>query len=124
MRSKIEILEWLIENCTNSFGEVDLSKLNFGKRTVLFNGIKTQGNIDNYNQEAHEINNYGQKAQHKIDNDSQESKQKISNIKQKAEYIYNIQQKANEIYNYKQQAQEIDNTNQKANIEYWNKTKK
>ena len=97
MRSKIEILEWLIENCTNSFGEVDLSKLNFGKRTVLFNGIKTQGNIDNYNQEAHEINNYGQKAQHKIENDSQESKQKISNIKQKAN-IYIILTRSKFLY--------------------------
>ena len=31
MRSKIEILEWIIENCTNFFGEIDLSKLNLVK---------------------------------------------------------------------------------------------
>ena len=125
MRSKIEILEWIIENCTNFFGEIDLSKLNFGKRKVLLNGIKTKGNIDNYNQEAYYIDNYGQKAEHRIKNSFQESKQEIINIKQKANVICNIRQEANSyIDNSLQKSQEINNRHQKATIEYWNKTKK
>ena len=115
MRSKIEILEWIIENCTNFFGEIDLSKLNFGKRNVLLNGIKTKGNIDNYNQEAYYIDNYGQKAEHRIKNSFQEAQNIIRNYNQKAQYIYNEEQIANKIDNSKQQAKEtIINKCQKA----------
>ena len=55
--------QWLIKNCTNKKGEIDLSSLNFGKRNVLLNGIKTKGNIDNKAQKAKEIHNGYQEAE-------------------------------------------------------------
>ena len=72
MRIKIEILEWIIKNCTNKKGEIDLSKLNFGKRNVLLNGIKTKGNINNDKQKAHNIDNSYQEA-YDIDNFGQKA---------------------------------------------------
>ena len=145
MVSRQEKQKWIIENCTNKKGEIDLSKLNFGKRKVLLNGIKTKGNINNdkqkahyitnYYQEAYEIDNFGQKVEWKINNSFQEAQNIIRNYNQKAQYIYNKEQIANQIDNSSQEAKEtiinkqqktyeIDNTLQKANIEYWNKTKK
>ena len=68
MLDKEKITQWLIKNCTNEYGDIDLSKLNFDKSNVLLNGIKTKGKIYNYNQVAYDIDNFGQKAKHKIDN--------------------------------------------------------
>ena len=116
MLNKEKITQWLIKNCTNSFGEIDLSKLDFGDRDIFFDHIKTKGNIYNNFQEANKIENFGQKAKLKIENDSQESKQSISNIKQKAIIINNFKQEASYyIDNSLQKAkEEIDNKNQEA----------
>ena len=73
MISKEKITQWLIKNCTNKKGEIDLSKLNFDDRNVLLSGITTKGNIYNDDQEANYIYNSLQKA-NGIDNDWQESK--------------------------------------------------
>ena len=62
MVSRQEKQKWIIENCTNSFGEIDLSKLDFGDRNIFLDQIKTKGNIYNTKQEAKYIYNEGQKA--------------------------------------------------------------
>ena len=52
--------------------------------------VETKSKIDNYNQVAYDIDNFGQKAKHKIDNGEQKANHKIDNCKQKSKYIDNV----------------------------------
>ena len=97
MLNKEKITQWLIKNCTNEFGEIDLSNLDFGDRDILLNGIKTKGTIYNVGQcgtkirnerqQAKEIDNSEQKARKSIDNGSQQAIIIIINEYQKAYVI-------------------------------------
>lgn len=108
MKSKEEIKNWLIENATDKYGNIDLSDINFGKKDILLIKIKANVIYNSY-QEANEIKNNSQKAS-EIDNTEQEAVQEIINIFQEAKEISNGFQKAITIFNNEQEAAEIKRT--------------
>lgn len=92
MKTKQEIKEWLLENAMTDIGDIDLSDIDFGCRSIILCGIKA-GNIDSNDQIA---------------------ERKIKNNNQKAENIYNDNQEADGIHNYHQIAKIINNNSQQA----------
>ena len=62
MVSKKEKEKWIIENCIDEHGRIDLNGLNFGERIVCLKGIKTKSIIYNGSQAAYEIDNSEQSA--------------------------------------------------------------
>ena len=108
MKTKKEIKNWILKNCIDKNGDVDLSYLDFENINIILSHIKAKS-IYNENQEAkNEIYNKKQKAQ-QINNWSQETKNEIDNSYQKSKEIDNSFQKVKIV---------IDNTNQKGKF-YW-----
>lgn len=99
MKSKQEIKEWLLTNCINEYGILDLSGLEF-ELYVDFSHIKTTKKIYNNNQKAKTINNSNHNAN------------QIYNSRQNAKYIINENQKAKTINNNYQNADKIENWSQ------------
>ena len=96
MKTKTQIKKWILENCTNANGIIDLSNLDFGDKIVILSNLKAKEIYNNsqvaniiYNnkQKSDEINNWLQKAK-KINNRYQKAKEIIDNSNQKAKKIY------------------------------------
>jgi hypothetical protein len=98
---KKDIVKLLIKLCTDAFGDVDLSDLDFGNKRVALCNLKAYS-IDNAEQEAETlIYNCNQKA-YVIKNNHQKTKISIDNSEQKSEYIINERQQADDISNDEQ----------------------
>ena len=95
--NKEKIKDFILKNCVDSFGFIDLSDLDFSGYVVDLSNIK-----------AESISNVGQKAKNCISNNHQEAST-IKNFKQRADFIYNAEQESSEITNSRQEADKIFN---------------
>ena len=99
MKTKKEIQTWILKNCSDTSGDIDLSGLDFKGLIINFSHIKASY-IYNTCQEACQIDNSCQKAK------------EINNSYHEAQQIDNISQEAIEINNSHQLSQKINNSNQ------------
>ena len=108
-KTKTQIKNWILKNCINDDGYVDLSNLDFEDIGIDLSEIRAKVISNNF-QEAYEIYNTHQKAKNEIYNGYQKSKL-INNWHQEAEKeIYNGYQKSADIFNWNQDAKLIYNT--------------
>ena len=82
MKTKTQIKKWILENCIDKNGTIDLSNLDFGDRRINLSEIRAKVISNNY-QEAKEIYNTHQKAQ-EIYNNFQKAEKEIYNGYQKS----------------------------------------
>ena len=82
MKTKTQIKNWILENCIDKNGTIDLGNIDFGDRRINLSEIRAIKIFNNY-QKAKEIYNTHQKAQ-EIYNNYQEAKNEIYNGYQKS----------------------------------------
>ena len=107
--TKKQIQTWILNNCKDLAGRIDLSGLKFPGYYIFLTDIEAN-EIDNGKQKANYIHNDNQIAK-KIYNDYQKAKY-IRNNYQFATKILNDEQKAKEIYNNQETYKGYDNDNE------------
>ena len=117
-KTKTQIKNWILKNCINDDGYVDLSNIDFEDIGIDLSKIKAKFICNNFQEAKNEIYNAFQEG-YEIYNGYQKAFNEIYNGYQKSKLINNWHQKAfNEIYNGYQKSEDIFNWNQNAKLIY------
>ena len=111
-KTKTQIKKWILENCINDDGIIDLTNIDFENKVIDLSEIRAI-KIFNQHQKAKFICNSDQEAKDEIYNGSQKGYRILNTHQKSNNLIDNSCQKAfKKIINYYQTSKEIDNSYQ------------